>query len=112
MKVLGLTSAVLLLAAVFGQADGGKNEGSPNALQQANLGRIIFTPKAVPVGSLRETEFLKDFELKERGDLAITAFLGDSLTNYLHRLAPELPVDELRRKGSYQFSFLVDGILI
>src|SRR5262249_44059653 len=52
------------------------------------------------------------FELKETGDLAMSAFMGTSLTNYLHRLAPDLPVDELTRSGNYQVSFFVDGVLI
>ena len=38
---------------------------------------------------------IKTFELKETNDLAIRAFLGNSLTNYLHRLAPELSVEAL-----------------
>src|SRR5882672_9620052 len=106
------TMFLLLSATAFGQADIAKSEAITNALHQAHLGGIAFTGKSIPVDSVKETDFLRTFELKETGDLAITAFLGTSLTNYLHRLAPELSVDELTRNGSYQFSFFVDGVLI
>lgn len=113
-KILsGKTALFLLLSgAAFGQTDIVKSEGITSPLHQANLGRIAFTAKSIPAESLKETDFLKTFELKETGDLAIRAFLGNSLTNYLHRLAPELSVDELTRNGNYQFSFFVDGVLI
>jgi CubicO group peptidase (beta-lactamase class C family) len=103
---------LLLSATAFGQADIVKSEGITSPLHQANLGRIAFTSKSVPVESLKETDFLKTFELNETGDLAIRAFMGNSLTNYLHRLAPELSADELTRNGNYQLSFFVDGRLI
>ena len=38
--------------------------------------------------------------------------MGNSLTNYLHKLQPELSVDELNRQGNYQFSFYVDDALV
>jgi CubicO group peptidase (beta-lactamase class C family) len=120
MNLSKLPGNKIILAALFlllsqnvpGQADIVKSEGVTSPLQQANLGRIVFTEKSIPPESITETDFLKTFELKETGDLAIKAFLGNSLTNYLHRLAPELPVDELNRNGNYQFSFFVDGALI
>ncbi len=103
---------LLLSATAFGQTDIVKSEGITSPLHQANLGRIAFTAKSTPIESLKETDFLKTFELKETGDLAIRAFMGNSLMNYLHRLAPELSVNELTRNGNYQFSFFVDGVLI
>lgn len=103
---------LLLSGAAFGQTDIVKSEGITNPLHQANLGRIAFISTPIPVESLKETDFLKTFELRETGDLAFRAFMGNSLTNYLHRLAPELSVDELTRNGNYQFSFFVDGVLI
>src|SRR5262249_21362338 len=107
------TACLLLLAAnVFGQADLVKTEGIISPVHQANVGKIVFTAKPVPIERLKDTDFLKTFELKETGDLAISALMGNSLTNYLHRLAPELSVDELTRGGNYQVSFLVDGVLI
>jgi CubicO group peptidase (beta-lactamase class C family) len=102
----------LLPAAAFGQTDIVKSEGIINPLHQANVGRIAFIAKPIPADSLNATDFLKTLELKETGDLAIRAFMGNSLTNYLHRLAPELSADELARNGNYQFSFFVDGALI
>lgn len=107
------TACLFLLSAnAFGQADPVKSDGVTSPLHQVNLGRIAFTAKSIPVDQLKETDFLKAFEWKETGDLAISAFLATSLTTYLHRLAPDLSVEELTRSGSYQFSFLVDGVLI
>jgi hypothetical protein len=94
----------------FGQADAFvKDDGVTNDLHRANVGRIVFTPKS---DTTAEADFLKTFELKETGDLAIRAFMQTSLTNYLHRLAPEKSSDELNRDGNYQIAFYVDGALI
>ena len=112
--ISSVKAAFFLLFSVtaFGQTDIVKSESITGPLHQANLGKVIFTAKSIPVESLKETDFLKTFELKETSDLAIKAFMGNSLTNYLNRLAPELSVDELTRNGNYQFSFFVDGVLI
>lgn len=113
-RVVGSKTAFFLLLSgtVFGQTDIVKSEGITSALHRANLGRITFMAQPVPVESYKETDFLKTFELKETGDFHIRAFMGNSLTNYLHRLAPELPADELTQKGNYQLAFFVDGVLI
>src|SRR5215211_3474300 len=102
-KIILAALFLLLSQNIFGQADIVKSEGITSPLHQANLGRIAFTAKSVPAENLTETDFLKTFELRETSDLNIKAFLGNSLTNYLHRLAPELPVGELNRSGNYQF---------
>ena len=96
----------------FGQTDLVKNEGIKSPLHQRNIGKVTFMPKLIPIVDYRETDFLRTYELKEGGDLNIRVFMGNSLTNYLHRLAPELSAEELTRSGNYQFSFLVDGALI
>src|SRR5215203_2912204 len=114
-KILGIKTAALVAlsaATAFGQADIVKNEGITSPLHQANLGKIVFTRKSIPIENLKETDFLKTFVLTGTDDLAMRAFTGNSLTNYLHALAPELSVDELTRNGNYQFSFFVDGRLI
>ena len=38
--------------------------------------------------------------------------MGNSITNYLHFLAPGLNADELVKSGNYQFSLYVDNRLI
>ena len=110
-----VTFFILLLSAVaFGQTDIVKSDQISSPLHRANVGKIVFTnkPVAVPIESLSEADFLKSFELGETGDLTMKAFLGNSLTNYLHRLAPELSADELAAKGNYQVSLFVDGALV
>ena len=101
---------LVLSIGAFAQADiFVKDEGVTNDLHRANVGRIVFAPKS---DTTAEADFLKTFELKETGDLAIRAFMQTSLTNYLHRLAPEKSSDELNRDGNYQIAFYVDGALI
>jgi CubicO group peptidase (beta-lactamase class C family) len=109
---VGIAVYLSLSAAVFAQTDLVKSEGITSALHQANVGKITFMAKPVPIENYRETDFLKTFELKETGDLNLRIFMGNSLTNYLHRLAPELSAAELLKAGNYQFSFYVDGVLI
>src|ERR1044071_4129722 len=103
---------LLLSNTVFGQTDLVKSEGITSPLHQANIGKITFMSKPIPIESYKETDFLKTFELKETGDLGIRVFMDNSLTNYLHRLAPELTAAELIKVGNYQFSFFVDAVLI
>ena len=106
-----LNAALFLLvpAAARAQADIVSNEGITSAVHRANVGRIVFIASQTPADSLKATDFLKTFELNDTGDLAMRAFMANSLTNYLHRLAPELSADELTHNGNYQVSFLVDG---
>ncbi|MGQ0760747.1 MAG: serine hydrolase domain-containing protein [Acidobacteriota bacterium] len=97
---------------VAGQGDLVKNDGITSPLHRANIGKIIFTAKPASAEDLQETDFLQAVELKETVNLNFRAFMANSLTNYLHRLAPALIVDELTRQGNYQFSFFVDGVLV
>jgi CubicO group peptidase (beta-lactamase class C family) len=113
---------ILLSVTAFGQveavkSDLVKSDGVTGPLHQAYLGKIIFASvPATATGTapveLKETDFLKAFELKGAGDLAFQAYMANSLTNYLHRLAPELSLDQLTQSGSYQLSFYVDGALV
>lgn len=117
MRLFTWTRALSIAATVCGllpgqalaQAEILRSEGIISPLHQANVGRIVFVAKHLPADSLKAADFLQTFELKETGDLAIRGFLATSLTNYLHRLAPQLSADELARSGNYQVSFFVDG---
>lgn len=81
-------------------------------LHKSNLGKIIFMNRNIPLGECTEADFLTTFQLKKDCDLNIRVFMDNSITNYMHQLAPELSEEELNRKGNYQFSFRVDNILI
>src|SRR5262245_26043635 len=112
LRYAGFLAGLLLslVPADLGQTDIVKTDGITGPLHQANTGRIVFTAKSTAVENLKETDLLNSFELKEPCDLAIKAFMANSLTNYLHRLAPDLSADDLSGKGNFQFSFLVDGV--
>lgn len=104
---------IMFTSNLFGQtADFVKDDGVLSAIHQANTGKITFMEKPIPLENFKEADFLQTFELKENADLNIRIFLTNSLTNYLHKLAPELNADELNKSGNYQFSFYVDGNLV
>lgn len=77
-------------------------------IHKENIGKIIFFEKVTPLENFKEKDFLNSFEIKEKCDLNIRVFLSNSLTNYLHALAPMLSVEDLTKNGNYQFSFYVD----
>lgn len=81
-------------------------------IHKTNIGKITFMQKIVPIENYDESDFLNSFELKEKTDFNIRVFLGNSLTNYLHLISPELSEIELTNSGNFQFSFYVDGNLI
>lgn len=78
-------------------------------IHKANIKKIAFMGKVIPIETFLQNDFLTTFELKENTDLNIRVFLGNSLTNYLHFLAPQLTADELTKNGNYQFTFFIDN---
>ncbi len=98
---------------VFGQiTDIVQTDGIKNPLHKAHIGAITFMNGNIPLEQYKETAFLKTFELKVATNLNIRVFLNNSITNYMHQLAPTLTADALNLKGNYQFSFFVDNKLI
>ncbi|RYU85637.1 class C beta-lactamase-related serine hydrolase [Mucilaginibacter terrigena] len=77
-------------------------------VHKANIGRIVFTTDTIPTAKLTEADFLKEIVLTPKSNLSMRAFMGKSLTNYQHLLAPNLTVEQLNQ-GNYQFTFYVDG---
>jgi CubicO group peptidase (beta-lactamase class C family) len=86
-----------------------KNDSIIYPIHKSNIGKITFMQQAIAIENFKETDFLKSFEIKEKTDLNIRVFLNNSLTNYLHLLAPQLTADELTKNGNYQFTFFVDN---
>jgi hypothetical protein len=82
--------------------------------QPTHTGQILFSPTAVPIEGYPGAAYigLSTYPLGPKSNLYFTAFLGSSLTQALHRLAPHLSVQGLAQTGTYQFSFYVDGQLI
>ncbi len=108
-----LYGCLMLSIALFAQGpDLVKTDGITGPLHKAHVGEITFMAKPIALPDYRESDFLREFELKEEGDLNIRAFMDNSLTNYLHWLAPALSAEELARSGNYRFSFSVDGAMI
>ncbi|AHM59639.1 beta-lactamase [Flammeovirgaceae bacterium 311] len=94
------------------QKDLVKSEGITSPTHKASIGQIRFAPDVDGEGKYKESDFLASFELKRKADLNLVAFMDNSLTNYLYRLAPKLTEEELVQQGNYRFSFYVDGRLL
>lgn len=89
-----------------------KDNGITSEVHKNNTGKITFMESIIPVESFTESDFLSSIELLNVKDLNIRVYLKNSLTNELHKLAPELSADELNAKGNYRFEFYVDDNLI
>lgn len=109
-KFLILIIAFLTSYNVFGQtSDLVKTDSIVYQIHKASIGKIAFMGQLIPIGNFKETDFLTSIELKEKTDFNIRVFLGNSLTNYLHLLSPQLTAEELTKNGNYQVSFFVDN---
>lgn len=105
-----LVTIILTTINLFGQSsDFVKCDSITYPIHKANIGKIAFMSKVVPIETFMQGDFLATFELKENSDLNIRVFLGNSLTNYLHILSPQLTADELTKNGNYQFTFFIDN---
>lgn len=101
---------LFISATVFGQtSDLVISDGIISSIHKENSGKIAFMKKMIAIENFKQTDFLTSFELTENTDLSIRVFLGNSLTNYLHVLSPQLSAEELTKNGNYQFAFFVDG---
>jgi CubicO group peptidase (beta-lactamase class C family) len=89
-----------------------KDQGITSALHQGNAGRIVFTSRNIALPELTTGDLLHAYELTNKSNLFITVFMSHSVTNYAHRLAPELSLDSLHKNSGYQFSLFIDDRLI
>ncbi len=89
-----------------------QTDGFANPLHKVKAGSIVFTAGYIPLEKIKEADCLKSFALKSAKDLDFRVFMDNSITNYLHQLAPNLTAEELIVKGNYQFTFYVDEQLI
>ncbi|RXM37947.1 serine hydrolase [Chryseobacterium sp. CH21] len=83
-----------------------------NPIHKKYSGKIVFLTQNIALENLKDSDFITSSVFQENGDLGIQTFFDNSLVNYLHQLEPNWTVDELLKKGNYQFSFYVDGKLI
>lgn len=81
-------------------------------IQKSNTGKVTFTNGNIPLEQFKKTDMLQSFELKHKSDLSIRVFMDNSVANYLHQLAPDIPAEKLLKLGNLQFSFYVDSKLI
>lgn len=97
----------------FGQTkDIVKTDGMTTVLHKSNVGKVTFMNGNIPLYQYKEADFLTSFPLTYKSDLNIRVFMDNSVTNYLHQLAPELSAEQLLEKGNLQFAFYIDGKFI
>ena len=89
-----------------------KTEGITGELHQSNVGKVTFMDGNIPLDQYKKTDFLQSFNLTYKSNLNIRIFLDNSITNYLHQLAPNLSAEELVEMGNLQFSFFIDNKFI
>lgn len=89
-----------------------KTEGITSSLHSNSVGKIYFTSNDIALPALKSSDFLSTYKLTNKSNLYFIAFMGNSITNYLHQLSPALPADSLIKIGNYQFTLFVDNKLI
>nr|WP_067058977.1 serine hydrolase [Mucilaginibacter sp. L294] len=114
MKRLFLLTAISLFTTITGFAqvtDIVPADAITNPLHKANIGKVTFMADTIPLARYSESDFLKELVMKPGNNLYARVFLGNSLTNYQHRLQPELTIEQLNQ-GNYQFAFYIDDKLL
>lgn len=111
MKTILLLVLILINSFFFAQ-NIIEPEKIENSVQKNHLNKIVFLDKVIALENIKENDFLKTMILQEDKNFDIRIFMDNSLVNYLHQLDSSLTVDELLKKGNYQFNFIVDGKLI
>jgi CubicO group peptidase (beta-lactamase class C family) len=113
MRLFAFVLFQLLVIATLAQTNNiVANQGITSAFHRANLGKVLFTARNIAVSDLRPEDVLREYVFTNKSDLFMTVFLGNSMTNYLHGLAPHLTADSVVKIGNYQFALYVDGRLI
>lgn len=111
MKTILLFVLILINSFFFAQ-NIVEPEKIENSVQKNHLNKIVFLDKVIALENIKENDFLKTIIFQEDKNFDIRIFMDNSLVNYLHQLDSSLTVDELLKKGNYQFNFIVDGKLI
>ncbi len=108
-----LSTLFLIAASVTAQTNNlVVSEGITTPLHQASVGKVTFMASNIPIESYKESDFLAEMNVDTKSNLYIRVFMSNSLTNYMHVLAPQLSAEELNKFGNFQFSFYVDGELV
>jgi CubicO group peptidase (beta-lactamase class C family) len=89
-----------------------KSAGISSTIHSTNIGRVRFSAKDIDPSKLTEKDFLDSYVLTNKSDLFMNVFMANSITNYMHRLAPAITSDSIVKIGNYQFSFFIDNKLI
>lgn len=89
-----------------------KTDAITTVLHKANIGRITFMDGNIPLDQYKEADFLKSINLTRKSNLNIRIFMNNSVANYLHRLAPDVPAERLLETGNLQFAFYIDNKFI
>ena len=78
-----------------------------------HIGEITFMGDYISMDEYSEEDFIHSINVplgnKNSVNLYIRAYLDNTLTNHLKKLAPMASIEDLVNHGNYQFTFIVDG---
>ena len=91
-----------------------RGAGPAAAFHQVHAGQILFSAAPVPADGYASAAYLGygTYALTPTSSLYLTVFLPTSLPNALARLAPEAQRSDFMKRGSYQYCFFVDEVLV
>ncbi|HEX2629153.1 MAG TPA: serine hydrolase [Chitinophagaceae bacterium] len=113
MRLSILLILQISVTGLFAQAENiVTNQGITSDFHRVNIGKIVFTSQEIPAFELRQKDILTEYTLTNKSDLFMTVFMDNSMTNYLHHLAPDLTADSIVKIGNYQFALFVDDRLV
>jgi CubicO group peptidase (beta-lactamase class C family) len=77
---------------------------------QPPKGEIVFTDRSISASQVKASDYSHQYTLTNNSDLFITANMGRSLPDELHRVAPNQPDDSLfaYNHAGYQFTLIID----
>lgn len=81
-------------------------------IESENIGKIVFLNKPLTLEQISPDDLINTFDLKQNEHLDARIFMSNSLTDYLHEIDTNSPVEQLVKNGNYRFSFYVDDVLI
>lgn len=110
--IFGILSYFLISTAQAQVNNWVTTEGITSHFHKNNVGLIAFASELKDIQKSNENDFIKAYTSGSKAQLYLCALMSNSLTNYLHTLAPEKTAEELNENGNFQFTFIVDSNVI
>ena len=88
--------------------------GTTPPVPQSHVGQVLFSAAPVPPNGYAQAAYIGygTYALTPESRLYLTAFLTTSLPNALARLVPAAQGTDFMKRGSFQYCFFVDDVLV